>query len=68
MAGEGRGRVAATSPVKSLAEEQTTRERESAREHEHERALGGEASGNQRFQRKNLLFFFFGSQKLGKSR
>lgn len=60
MAGEGRGRVAATSPVKSLAEEQTTRERESAREreHEHERALGGEASGNQRFQRKNLLFFF----------
>lgn len=66
MAGEGRGRVAATSPVKSLAEEQTTRERESARERE--RALGGEASGNQRFQRKNLLFFFFGSQKLGKSR
>lgn len=62
--------MAATSPVKSLAEEQTTRERESAREreHEHERALGGEASGNQRFQRKNLLFFFFGSQKLGKSR
>lgn len=66
MAGEGRGRVAATSPVKSLAEEQTTRERESARERK--RALGGEASGNQRFQRKNLLFFFFGSQKLGKSR
>lgn len=58
--------MAATSPVKSLAEEQTTRERESARERE--RALGGEASGNQRFQRKNLLFFFFGSQKLGKSR
>lgn len=57
MAGEGRGRVAATSPVKSLAEEQTTRERESARERE--RALGGEASGNQRFQRKNLLFFFW---------